>query len=328
MTYRLDQIDGHLLNDFQRDFPLVLRPFSVLAETLGLTEAAVLSRLEALQERGQISRVGGTVRPNTAGASSLCAMAVPEARIEAVAAQVGAEAGVNHSYLRENAWNLWFVATAPDEAELLALLARLEVSTGLRILDLRLLRPFNIDLGFALQGERSQMAPRPAPDMTVLRDGDRPILQGLSQGLPLVARPFAALAETAGISEAQVLDRIAALAGAGILTRVGVIVRHRAIGWTSNAMVVWQLDPARIEAAGSALAALPGVSLCYERRTVPGVWPYALYSMIHARNRAEAMAVLDAAKALPALAGAVHSALFSTRCFKQTGAQITQERAA
>ena len=328
MTDRLDQIDRHLLDDYQRDFPLLPQPFAVLAQDLGLSEDAVIARLVALRDRGQISRVGGTVRPNTAGASTLCAMAVPETRIETVAAQVGAETGVNHSYLRENLWNLWFVATAPDDAALRGLLARLEVATGLQILDLRLLRPFNIDLGFALQGERAQMAPRPAPDLTALQAGDRPILHGLSQGLPLVARPFAALADSIGISEAQVLARIAALVGADILTRVGVIVRHRAIGWTSNAMVVWQLAPEGIGAAGHALAALPGISLCYERQTVPGIWPYALYSMIHARNRAEAFAVLEAAKALPELVGAAHSVLFSTRCFKQTGAQLIHERAA
>lgn len=328
MTNRLDQIDRRLLDDFQRDFPLVPRPFAQLGQTLGLTEDEVILRLTALQSRGQISRVGGTVRPNTAGASTLAAMAVPEDRIEEVARLVNAETGVNHSYLRENAWNLWFVATAPSAEELAAQLARLEAATGLQILDLRLLRAFNIDLGFALQGPRAQMAPRPAPDMTVLQPTDRPILQALSQGLALDPRPYLRLAQSLDQTEAHVITRIKALSDAEILTRIGVIVRHRAIGWTSNAMVVWDIPDAQIEAAGHALAALPGISLCYRRVTVPGVWPYALYSMIHARSRPEALAVLEAAKALPALAGIDHSVLFSTRCFKQTGAQVMQERAA
>jgi hypothetical protein len=66
---------------------------------------------------------------------------------------------------------------------------------------------------------------------------------------------------------------------------LGVIVRHRPLGYTANAMVVWDLPEDRIDAAGLALAALPGVTLCYRRRTVPGVWPYALYSMIHGTSR-------------------------------------------
>ena len=87
---------------------------------------------------------------------------------------------------------------------------------------------------------------------------------------------------------------------------------------------------ADMEAAGTALAQVPGVTLCYQRETVPGVWPYGLFSMIHARSRPEAMAVLECAKTLPQLSGVAHQVLFSTRCFKQTGAQIagTSDKAA
>ncbi len=328
MTERLDQIDRQLLDDYQRNFPLVPRPFAPLGQDLGLTEAQVITRLAALQARGQISRVGATVRPNTAGASTLAAMAVPDDRIEEVAELVNAEAGVNHSYLRENAWNLWFVATAADADALAAQLERLRAATGLDILDLRLVQAFNIDLGFALRGPRAQMAPRPAPDMAALRLDDRPVLQALSTGLALVPQPYLHLAQSLDRTEVDIIARITALSSAEILTRVGVIVRHRAVGWTSNAMVVWDTAAPQVAAAGRALAALPGISLCYQRVTVPDVWPYTLYSMIHARSRAEALAVLEQAKALPELAGATPQVLFSTRCFKQSGALLTHERAA
>ena len=328
MPQRLDQTDRHLLDDYQRSFPLVPRPFALLGQDLGLTEAQVIARLAGLQARGKISRVGGTVRPNTAGASTLAAMAVPESRIEEVAQLVNAEAGVYHSYLREHDWNLWFVATAADTGALAAQLARLRAATGLEILDLRLVQAFNIDLGFALQGPRAQMAPRPAPDMTALRPDDRPILQALSSGLQLVSQPYLHLAQRLDRTEAEVIARIAALSAAEILTRIGVIVRHRAVGWTSNAMVVWDVPLPQITEAGLSLSALPGISLCYQRVTVPDVWPYTLYSMIHARSRVEALAVLEQAKALPALAGTSPQVLFSTRCFKQSGALLSQERAA
>lgn len=327
MFDRLDPIDRRLLDEFQRDLPLVPRPFAALGAALGIAEGEVIDRLGQLKARAMIARVGATVRPNTAGASTLAAMAVPEARIDEVAGIVGAEPGVNHSYLREADWNLWFVATAPDAAALEASLARVGGASGLRVLDLRLVRPFNIDLGFPLSGAGGTMpAPRPVAAET-LTEADRPILQALTSGLALVPRPFAALAAMLGREEAGVIARIAALAGAGLLTRVGIIVRHRAVGWTSNAMVVWRLPADRIAAAGAALAGLPGVTLCYERLTVPGVWDYPLYSMIHARSRAEALATLARAAALPELAGADHRALFSARCFKQTGALLKAEAA-
>lgn len=316
--------DLALLDRFQRDLPLDPRPFARIAVRLGLSEAEVIGRLARMQREGWIARVGGTVRPNTAGASTLAALAVPEERIEAVAAIVGAEPGVNHSYLREADWNLWFVATAPDTGALAAMLGRIKAATGLDVLDLRLVRPFNIDLGFPLSGGRVAMPGARSVEAAVLCPSDRPILDALSRGLELTPRPYAALALRLGREEAAVIGRIAVLLQAGILTRLGVIVRHRALGFTANAMVVWDVPDVAIGTAGPALAALPGVTLAYERKPVAGVWPYRLYCMIHARSRPEALEVLATAQALPDLAGVAHRTLFSTRCFKQSGARLLE----
>lgn len=321
---RFDPTDARLLDEFQRDLPLVPQPFATLAQTLDLTEGEVLERLIRLKGQGAITRVGATIRPNTVGASTLAALAVPEDRMEEVAAIVGAEPGVNHSYQREGDWNLWFVATAPDADRLSAALARIEARTGLQVLDLRLVQAFNIDLGFRLTKQARPMAAPREADASALRPTDRPLLHALSQGLDLVPRPFAALAQDLGWDEATVLVRIDALLDAGLISRLGVIVRHRTLGWTSNAMVVWDVPEAEIATAGAALAVLPGVTLCYQRRTVPGVWPYRLYCMIHGKSREAALAVLANARQLPALSTADHRVLFSTRCFKQSGAQIAE----
>lgn len=328
MPHRLDSLDQRLLDEFQRDLPLASRPFAAIGEALGLAESEVIGRLIALQARGLIARVGATIRPNTAGASTLAAMAVPEARIEEVAAIVGAEGGVNHSYLREDAWNLWFVATAPSAGELQELLARLATRTGLRLLDLPLVKAFTIDLGFRLSGRKTPPSERPPADLDVLTEDDRPLLQWLATGLPLEARPYAAVAAALGRAEAALLERLRRLIAAGIIARLGVIVHHRAMGWAANAMVVWDLPQERVPQAGRAAAAQPGVTLCYERRPVPGLWPYRLYNMIHARSRDEALAVLAGLGALPDFAAVPHRVLFSTRCFKQTGALLHRSGAA
>ncbi len=204
------------------------------------TKRQVIARLARLRECGAVSRVGGTCRPNTAGASTLAAVAAPDDRIEAVAALIGAEPGVNHSYLRENDWNIWFVATGPDRAHVDATLARIGRKAGLKVLDLRLVRPFNVDLGFGLDGPAPVPAPREAhPE--VLEAGDRAILQGLSEGLDLVPNgPMPRSAKRIGRDEDAVLRRIGVLLEAGLIGRLGVIVRHRALGWTANAMVVWE----------------------------------------------------------------------------------------
>lgn len=321
-----DPIDRSLLDDWQRDFPLIERPFAAISDTLGIDEADLLERLRRMKASGQITRVGATCAPNTVSASTLATMAAPPDQLEAVVAIIGGEAGVNHSYLREDKWNLWFVATGPDRAHIDATLARISRRAGLEVLDLPLLRPFNIDLGFRMraseQARQLPAAPPPRADLSAMRAGDADILQCLSSGMPIAARPFAEIASTLNRSEVTIIDRISALQTAHIISRLGVIVRHRALGWTSNAMVVWDLPSEVIGRVGPRLAALPGVTLCYERRPVAGKWPYRLFNMIHARSRDEARKVLDAARALPELANVRHKVLFSTHCFKQTGAMI------
>ena len=322
MHCRFDPFDCALLDRWQRDLPLVPQPFAAIAATLDLGEGEVLMRLERLAATGAISRIGGTCRPNTAAASTLAAVSAPAHRVDEVAGAISAEPGVNHCYLREHAINIWFVATGPDRAHVDATLARIARATGFEVLDLRLVRPFNVDLGFGLEGAS---LPLPLPrdtDTAAIEPGDGAIIQALCEGLPILPRPYAAVAAALGRPETEVLERIRALSAAGVIGRVGVIVRHRALGWTSNAMVVWQVEEAAIEAAGRSLLAVPGVTLCYQRRPAGAIWPFTLYCMIHARSRPEAMAVLGRATEAAGLAG-VHSAvLFSLRCFKQRGALV------
>lgn len=328
MSPILDRTDLALLDGWQQELPLVPRPFAKIGDALGLSEIEVLARFRRLSTEGAISRIGATCRPNTVSASTLGAMAVPEARIEEVAAAVGAEAGVNHVYLRENAWNIWFVATGPDRGHVDATLESIRRRTGLQVLDLPLVRQFCIGLGFALDGPDERPPPLATADTSVLMHGDRQIMQALLTGLPIVAQPFADIARELGIPARRVLDRIATLAAAGVLNRVGVIVRHRALGWRANAMIVWDLSATEVGLVGPVLATVPGVTLCYQRRSVSGVWPYTLYCMIHARTRAEAMSVLGRACEAGGLDGAPHQVLFSLRCFKQTGALVQTAREA
>jgi DNA-binding Lrp family transcriptional regulator len=323
-----DALDLRLLGEWQRAFPLVSRPFAVIGDALGCTEAKVLQRLTRLSDAGAVSRVGAALRPNTAGASTLAAISAPEQRIDAVAELVGAEPGINHSYLRENDWNIWFVATGPDRDHVDATLRRIEAVTGLTVLDLPLVRPHHIDLGFSLDGTRQETSSVALVDPSVLRPGDHAVLQGLTRGLAISPRPFTALADELGCTEVEVLERIHALTAAGFISRIGIIVRHRALGWRSNAMVVWQIPEADVDRVGVALAAAKGVTLCYQRRPDQCHWPFNLYCMIHARSRDEALTILGRAAADAGIADLPRQVLFSTRCFKQTGAMVASEREA
>ena len=145
-----DATDLRLLDDYQRDLPLVPEPFAEMARDLGLTQDQVIRRLESLETRGDISRVGAVVAPNTVGASTLAAMAVPPERLTAVARVVSARPEVNHNYEREHRLNLWFVVVARDRAAVRRVLGDLERETGMDVIDLPLVEAYHIDLGFPL----------------------------------------------------------------------------------------------------------------------------------------------------------------------------------
>ena len=147
----LTDIERRLLNDFQHDFPLAPAPYADIAQSLGVSEAEVLATLARLQDAGAVSRVGAVVRPNTVGASTLAAMAVPPEDLERVAALVSDYAEVNHNYEREHRLNLWFVATAPDSTRLQQVLDEIAAGTGYEVFSFPLVEDYHIDLGFELR---------------------------------------------------------------------------------------------------------------------------------------------------------------------------------
>lgn len=146
----LDDLSRRLIDRFQHGLPLCAEPYAAMARELDCSEAAVLDALALLQQADALSRVGPVFEHSRAGASTLVALAVPEERLEQVAAQVNQHPEVNHNYLREHRYNLWFVLTAPHRAQIDQLLAQIAAETGLAPLDLPMQRAYRIDLGFPL----------------------------------------------------------------------------------------------------------------------------------------------------------------------------------
>ena len=146
----LDDLSRRLIDRFQHGLPLCAEPYAAMARELDCSEAAVLDALALLQQADALSRVGPVFEHSRAGASTLVALAVPEERLEQVAAQVNQHPEVNHNYLREHRYNLWFVLTAPHRAQIDQVLAQIAAETGLAPLDLPMQRVYRIDLGFPL----------------------------------------------------------------------------------------------------------------------------------------------------------------------------------
>ncbi|MGB1262185.1 MAG: Lrp/AsnC family transcriptional regulator [Cognaticolwellia sp.] len=165
MTLILSQLQQDIINCYQKCFPLVSRPYQVLAQQLNSTEEIVLSEIQALDKAGILSRIGAVFNHKKAGASTLAALAVPEDKLDEIAEIVNQFEQVNHNYAREHSYNLWFVVTAHDDKSLAQVLASIEQLTGYQVLVLPMEASYHIDLAFNINFPTSisKATPKPAP---------------------------------------------------------------------------------------------------------------------------------------------------------------------
>ena len=120
--------------------------------------------------------------------------------------------------------------------------------------------------------------------MTIkLSETERRVLSAIQGGFPRSQTPYRDMAEQAGISTEQFLSVLKDWKREGKLRRIGSIVHHFRVGLSGGAMVVWRVEPERVEQVGTILAGFREVSHAYQRYT-PDNWPYNLYTMVHGEN--------------------------------------------
>jgi DNA-binding Lrp family transcriptional regulator len=153
-------------------------------------------------------------------------------------------------------------------------------------------------------------------------DTDRRLIAATQSGLPLVARPYRAVAEAIGTDEEDVIARLQRDLQQGAIRRIGVIPNHYALGFTANGMSVWDVADEALPEIGPRIGALDFVTHCYERPRHPPVWPYNLFAMAHGRSREEVIEKVGRIAQLVGPALRAHDVLFSTRILKKTGLRI------
>lgn len=130
----LDAVDRRIIDTMQGDFPICERPYAVVAGQLGIGEDELIGRLDRLLADKVLTRFGPMFQiERMGGAFVLAALAVPEARYEAVTEQVNALPQVAHNYRREHALNMWFVLATESQAGIAEAIARIEADTGLPV---------------------------------------------------------------------------------------------------------------------------------------------------------------------------------------------------
>ena len=120
------------------------------------------------------------------------------------------------------------------------------------------------------------------------------------------------------------MQRVAQLQENGLIKRMGVVVRHRELGYRANAMVVWDVPDVDIERIGRLLGEETCVTLCYQRPRRLPEWPYNLFCMIHGREREGVLRRIAQIVEYHGLGDIPHEILFSIRAFKQHGARYAE----
>jgi DNA-binding Lrp family transcriptional regulator len=104
-----------------------------------------------------------------------------------------------------------------------------------------------------------------------LSDLDRELLNAVQWDFPLTERPYAAIAERLGVTEGDVLTRVATLKDLGVLRQLSAIFDTRALGYNS-ALVAAKIDPDRVDEAAAIVSDHPGVSHNYKRNHAYNLW--------------------------------------------------------
>ncbi|MBS4007332.1 MAG: Lrp/AsnC family transcriptional regulator [Clostridium sp.] len=149
----------------------------------------------------------------------------------------------------------------------------------------------------------------------LLSDLDRKIIARLQGDLPLQAEPFVAIAAEVGISEEELLHKLEAYLAAGVMRRLGTILRHHQAGYSANAMVGWAVPDELVEKVGKIMATFGAASHVYLRPTYPD-WPYNLFTMLHGKASEELEKT--AAEISERTGINDYKLLYSTREFKKT----------
>ncbi len=299
----LDEMDRKLLNLMQGSFPIEPRPYLRVAERAGVGEQDVMARVSELLEKRIIRQVTPIFDTRALGYSSMLVAAKVDPEVPHRAAKVINEhPGVSHNYLRNHDFNLWFtIAVEPDSP--LGLQGTLDVlaqeSGATSVRQLPTLKLFKIRMDLEMEGDTQALSAAAAQASEPVELERQPYdeldiatIRALQGDMPVIAEPYAPAAQELGLSQEALLAHLQGMQERKILRRVAAILYHRRAGFSANGMGVWKVPDEQIMDTGKRMAAVRGISHCYQRPTYPD-WPYSVFTMAHGRSKQECDAILD-----------------------------------
>lgn len=319
----MDDLDRDILNEIQWTFPLVPRPFDVMAEKFGVSSKIIKERLILLKESGILRQLSAIFDTRKLGyTSSLVAMEISSDKLESVANMINRHPGVSHNYERDHKFNLWFTIAVPPGSDLKTEVDKFSTIDGIKkIRMLPTLKLFKIGVKLEMVEEKKHPV-TPSEDKKKIKEinfvpteQDKSFIRELQKDLKIVDRPFLEPSQRLGIDENSLFEKLRYYEDIGVMRRFAAILRHRQVGFTANGMIVWNVPESKINEIGTKLGSFPQVSHCYQRPTYSD-WPYNVFSMIHCKTHEEANQMAETIQKQIKIND--YKILFSSREFKKT----------
>lgn len=332
---QLSQLQREFINHFQGNLPLEERPFQEIADQLGSTEDSIIAIVNKLKQDRLISRFGPLYdAARIGGGLTLAAMTVPEERYQMVTETVNRYREVAHNYRREHELNMWFVLATEQPEDLHEVISSIEKATGLAVLNFPKQQEFYIGLWLHLSSD-GKHSTVPVPHQVQdpindslkvlgydLDDTDRKLISATQAGLPVEPSPYKNIADSLGLTQDDVLQRLTNMLYSGVIRRIGAVPNHYRLGLTANGMTVWDVPDNKIEQLGELIGKLDFVSHCYQRPRHLPVWPYNLFAMVHGHSEDEVKNKVKKIETLLAENCSSYETLFSSAILKKTGLRL------
>ncbi len=309
-----------ILSRIQKKFPLVPKPFEVIANELGISEEEVLEILQHEKKENIIRQTSAIFDTKRLGyKSSLVAFRITPDKIDDAVAIINAHPGVSHNYERNHEFNIWFtMAVAPDSKlgldKTIDILARLTEADDYIMLPTLKLFKINVKLNTTGKDEKKEKVKKVVHKEIDLTPLHHEVITRAQHDIKFVSEPFKELVDELDIDYDTFFTILQELQDAGVMRRFASILNHRRAGFNANAMVVWDVDEQNGEAIGEKAAAFSAVSHCYLRPKYEN-WPYNLFTMVHGKTTEETNAMIE--EMSQEIESQSHMPLYSSREFKK-----------
>ncbi len=309
-----------ILSRIQKKFPLVEKPFKVIADELNTTENEVLKILNEQKKENIIRQTSAIFDTKRLGyKSSLVAFKIPKEKIDEAVEIINSHPGVSHNYERNHEFNIWFtMAVAPDSK--LGLDKTIEILSELTQADDYIMLPtlklfkINVKLNTTGKDEKKEKVKKVIHKDIELSKLHHQIIQKVQYDIKFVSEPFLEIINELDIDYDTFFKILAELQESGMMRRFASILNHRKAGFNANAMVVWDVDEKDGESIGERAASFSAVSHCYLRPKYEN-WPYNLFTMVHGKTTDETNSIIeDMSKEIPSKS---YMPLYSSREFKK-----------